>query len=307
MRVLVTGGAGFIGSHVVDALIGEGHQVAILDNLSTGLLVNVNPAAAFVKADIRDVGTVASLFEGFHPQCVMHHAAQIDVCKSTDDPVFDAESNVLGSLNLLRHAVAHDVEKFIYASSGGAVYGEPEYLPADERHPIRPISEYGVSKHAVEHYLHVYGMNYGLNYTVLRYANVYGPRQNVHGEAGVVAIFTGRMLEQQPVTIYGTGEATRDYVYVGDVAQANLLALTRGDRAVVNIGTGVGASVNTLYQLLAAVTDYDIPPSYAPSRVGEIERTYLANDLAAEVLGWHPQVCLAEGIRRTVDFVRVHA
>lgn len=306
MKILVTGGAGFIASNVADAFIAQRHDVAIIDNLSTGLAKNINPNARFYEVDIRDADAVNRVFGEFKPEVIDHHAAQIDVRKSTDDPVFDAQTNILGSLNLLRAAMAHRVKKVIYASSGGATYGEPEYLPADEKHPIRPLCEYGVSKHTVEHYLFTYGVNYGLNYTTLRYANVYGPRQNVHGEAGVIAIFTGRMLAGESAKIFGNGEAVRDYTFVGDVVAANLLALDKGERTAVNIGTGVGTSVNEIFRLLAASTGYTQPAVYEPARLGEIDRVYLDPSLAKEVLGWTPRVPIAEGIQRTVEYVRVH-
>ncbi len=306
MRILVTGGAGFIGSNVADAFLAAGHEVAVLDNLSTGLAANLSPQARFYQVNLRDHAGVEQVIADFQPQIVDHHAAQIDVRKSTEDPIFDAETNILGSLNLLQSCLRHKIEKVIYASTGGAVYGEPRYLPADEEHPAQPIAEYGISKHTVEHYLTAYGLNYGLNYTILRYANVYGPRQNVHGEAGVIAIFTGRMLQGLPVTIYGTGEAVRDYVFVGDVARANLIALTRGDREIINIATGAGTSVNTLFHLLADATGYPLAPNYAAARVGEIDCTYLDPTRAGKVLDWQPGMSIAAGIARTVDYVRRH-
>lgn len=304
MRVLVTGGAGFIGTNVVEALRAAGHEAAVLDNLSTGSAANLLDGVPFFQADLRDAAAVDGVLRDFSPEVIAHHAAQIDVRKSTETPAFDAEVNIVGSLHLLQAALRHRVGKVVYASSGGAVYGEPAYLPADERHPVRPICEYGVSKHTVEHYLEVYGINYGLRYTILRYANVYGPRQDVRGEAGVVAVFTGQMLAGATPTIFGSGTAVRDYLYVGDVARANLLALTAGDGQTLNLGTGAGTSVNELFRLLAAATGFAGQPTYAPARVGEIERTWLDATLARDVLGWEPAVPLAEGIARTVAFVR---
>jgi UDP-glucose 4-epimerase len=304
MRILVTGGAGFIGSNIVDAYIEAGHEVAVLDNLSTGQHRNIHALARFYEIDVVDAAGVARVFKEFRPQVVNHHAAQIDVRKSTLDPVFDAQVNILGSLNLLKCCLDSQVEKFIFASSGGAVYGEPAYLPADEQHPIMPICEYGVSKHTVEHYLHTYQVNYGLNYTVLRYANVYGPRQNVYGEAGVIAVFTGRMLAGEPPTIYGSGDAVRDYVSVGDVARANVQALSQGEGAVINIGTGVGTSVHALYQVLAQAIDFPHPPQYAPARVGEIACTYLDSQFAQAALAWQPQIDLCTGLQSTVAWAQ---
>ncbi len=219
-RVLVTGGAGFIGSHVVDRLVAAGHDVAVVDNLATGRRANLNPAARFYELDIRDpaLGTVV---ERERPAVISHHAAQVDVRRSTADPLYDADVNILGSLNVLKVAVEHGVRKVIYISTGGAVYGEPEYLPVDEDHPIHPLCEYGASKHAVEHYLYMYAENYDLDYTVLRYPNVYGPRQDPHGEAGVVAIFSQKMLKGETCTINGDGTQERDFLYVADCARAN--------------------------------------------------------------------------------------
>jgi len=217
MRILVTGGAGFIGSHVVDRYVADGHHVAIIDNLSTGFEENINPQAVFYKVDITDQQAVAEVFEKERPEIVNHHAAQMDVRRSVADPAFDAVTNIVGSIHLIENAVRTNVSKFIYASTGGAVYGEPRYLPADEDHPINPLSQYGISKHTVEHYLQLYQVNDGLTYTVLRYGNVYGPRQNPHGEAGVNAIFAGLMLAGKQPTIFGDGSKTRDYVYVSDV------------------------------------------------------------------------------------------
>ncbi|HEY3418300.1 MAG TPA: NAD-dependent epimerase/dehydratase family protein [Armatimonadota bacterium] len=306
MRILVTGGAGFIASNVADAFINEGHEVAIVDNLSTGLAENLNPKARFYQVDMRDAEALGKVFAEFQPEAIDHHAAQIDVRKSTDDPVFDAQTNILGSLNLLRLAVKQGVRKIVYASTGGAIYGEPAYLPADEQHPVRPLCEYGISKHTVEHYLYTYGVNFDLHYTVLRYGNVYGPRQNPHGEAGVIAIFTGRMLAGSPVTIFGSGDAVRDYVFVGDVVRANMQALTRADRDIVNIGTGVGTSVNELARLLAEATEYPLTPTHAPERLGEVQTIYLNVAHAAEVLDWRPEVNIADGIRRTVEYQKAY-
>ena len=306
MRILVTGGAGFIGSHVVDALLREGHAVAVVDNLSTGSAANLNSAACFYQADICDGDALARIFADFRPEIVNHHAAQINVCRSVVDPTFDAQVNILGSLQLLAAARAHGVEKIVYASTGGAIYGEPRYLPADEQHPVQPIAPYGVSKLTVEHYLYVYSGNYGVKYTVLRYANVYGPRQNMHGEAGVIALFIGKMLAGEQPKIFGSGEAVRDYVFVADVVAANLLALHAGNGAIVNIGTAVGTSVNALYALLAQDIGFALPPIYAEKRAGEVECSYLANGLAAEVLGWKPTVSVAEGIKRTVEYAGQH-
>ncbi len=221
-KILVTGGAGFIGSNVVDALLDNEHEVVVLDDLSTGFSENINPKVTFYNTDIRDEDKVRKIFESEKPDFVNHHAAQMDVRKSVQDPIFDAQCNILGSLNLILQSIRVGVQKFIYISTGGAVYGEPQYLPVDEQHPINPISQYGISKHTVEHYLYSYNVNYGLKYTVLRYPNVYGPRQNPHGEAGVIAIFTQKMLDNQQPTIFGDGSQTRDYTFVEDIVDGTL-------------------------------------------------------------------------------------
>ncbi len=300
-KMLVTGGCGFIGSHVVDAFLAQGYEVVVVDNLSAGSLKHLNPQAKFYEVDIRSAA-LADVFEAEHPDFVDHHAAQIDVRLSAEKPRYDADVNILGTLNLLECAVRFDVKKFILISSGGAVYGEPEYLPCDEAHPIRPLSPYGVSKHAIELYLYLYKENYGLDYTVLRYANVYGPRQDPHGEAGVAAIFTDQMLRGEHVTINGSGEQVRDFVYVEDCVAANLLAITDGSGEIYNIGTGIGISVNQLFQTLAEITGYEREPYYGPAKLGETFRSYLTAEKAHQALGWEPTVALDEGLRRTVAY-----
>ncbi len=301
MRVLVTGGAGFIGSHVVDLLIEAGHHVAVVDDLSTGRCSNLNSQATFYQVDIRSPA-LGEVFEREQPEVISHHAAQVDVRRSMAEPLFDAEVNVLGSLNLLECAREYCVHKVIYISSGGAVYGEPRYLPCDEEHPVWPLCPYGASKYIVERYLYLYGQNYSLDYTVLRYANVYGPRQDPTGEAGVVAIFTGRMLNGQTPVINGSGEQERDFVYVDDCARANLLALERGSGRVYNLGAGVGTSVNRVFDLLKGITGYDCDPVHGPPKPGETFRIYLDAARAREELGWEPTVSLEEGLRRTVAY-----
>jgi UDP-glucose 4-epimerase len=307
MKILITGGAGFIASHVADGFLADGHEVAVLDNLSTGFRGNVPAAARFYEADIRDAAALRRAFEDFRPEVVDHHAAQMDVRKSLDDPVFDAETNILGGLRVILEARRVGVRRFIYASTGGAVYGEPEALPVTEVHPIRPECAYGVSKHTVEHYLELHRLLYDFTYVVLRYPNVYGPRQNPHGEAGVNAIFTGMMLEGKTPTIFGDGEQLRDYVYVSDIVAANRLALTKGAGEIVNIGSGVGTSVNQIYHTLAAIIGFAPPPVYAAARAGEIQQIYLDATYAAKVLGWKPTVAFDEGLRRTVEWFRAKA
>lgn len=306
MKILVTGGAGFIASHVVDRMISLGHQVAVIDDLSTGLECNLNPKATFYKMDIRDA-KVAEVFAKEKPDVVDHHAAQMDVRRSTREPAYDASVNVIGSINLIENARQHGVKKFIYISTGGAVYGEPQYLPADENHPVNPLCQYGISKHTVEHYLFLYKANYGLNYTVLRYPNVYGPRQNPKGEAGVNAIFIGMMMHGEVPTIYGDGEQLRDYVYVDDVVEGNVLALNNKDaNGIYNLGSGIGTSVNDIYRHLQKILKFDKPVKYAEHRIGEIDKIFLTGDKAKTTLGWSPKVSFEEGLRRTVEFIKAH-
>ena len=302
-KILVTGGAGFIGSHVVDTYINAGHDVVVVDNLATGKRKNVNPAAAFYEVDIRDE-KLAEVFARERPDVVNHHAAQASVPLSVARPGYDAEVNILGALNLLEQARQHSVQRVIYASTGGAVYGEPQYLPCDEAHPVRPLSPYGASKHTVEHYLQLYQQLYGLGYTILRYANVYGPRQDPYGEAGVISIFTNRMLAGEPAVVYGDGLQERDFVYVGDCARANLAALERAKDGIFNIGAGVGTTINDLFDRLAAITDYALPRQHGPERLGDIYRSFLNAELAARELGWQPHFTLENGLRETVNSFR---
>jgi UDP-glucose 4-epimerase len=303
-KILVTGGAGFIGSHVVDLFLDHGFEVVILDDLSTGRASNLNPGARFYKMDIRDP-EVRKVFETERPDFISHHAAQMDVRRSVAQPLFDADVNILGSINLIECAKDFGVKHFVYISTGGAVYGEPEKLPCDELHPINPICQYGASKHTVEHYLYMYNVNYGLRYTVLRYPNVFGPRQDPHGEAGVVAIFTGKMLAEEPVIIHGDGEQTRDFVYVRDCAYANYLAVTvEHQPGIYNIGWGRPTSINEIFSTLAKVTAYSYPVSYGPAKVGETRHIYLDATKAAKDLGWTPTLSLEEGLEMTVAYFR---
>ncbi len=302
MKALVTGGAGFIGSHVVDTLIKNDFEVVVVDDLSTGHDYNLNPAAKFYKVDIRSQ-QMAEIFEKERPDFVDHHAAQMDVRKSIVDPLFDADVNVRGSINLLECARRYGVKHFVYISTGGAVYGEPVYLPCDEDHPINPICPYGASKHTVEHYLYMYHVNYSLNYTVLRYPNVYGPRQDPHGEAGVVAIFAGKMLKGEQCVINGDGENTRDYVYVRDCAHGNLLALTvEHDPGIYNLGSGIPTSVNQIFQALKKITGYKLPEVHGPAKLGETRYIYLKAEKAQRELGWQPTWGLEDGLRNTVEY-----
>ena len=305
MRILVTGGAGFIGSNVADRMIGLGHEIAVLDNLSTGFREFVSPKARFYGVDLTDAAAVEASLAEFRPEVVNHHAAQIDVRKSVEDARFDATVNILGSLSLLESCRRHGVRKFLYASTGGALYGEARFLPATEEHPVNPEAPYGASKHTVEKYLHIWKRLHGLDYTVLRYPNVYGPRQNPRGEAGVNAIFIAAMMEGKRPRIYGAGEQLRDYLHVDDVVEANRLALERGSGEVVNIGTGVGTSVNQIFRELKSLLAFEGEPIYEAPRPGEIQRIYLDASRARQVLGWTPKVTFAEGLRRTVEWTRV--
>jgi len=304
VRILVTGGAGFIGSHVTDRFVERGHEVAVLDDLSTGFREFVNPRARFFHVDLTDAAAVDACLAEFRPEVVDHHAAQIDVRQSVAQPRRDATINILGTLGLLESVQRHGVRKVIYASTGGALYGEARFLPATEDHPVNPEAPYGASKHTVEHYLYIWKLLHGLDYTVLRYPNVYGPRQNPHGEAGVNAIFIGLMLDDQRPRIFGTGEQLRDYLYVGDVVEANEIALSRGSGEMVNLGTGVGTSVNDIFRELQRILAFPGEPIYEAPRPGEIQRIYLDAARAREVLGWTPRVSFREGLERTVAWTR---
>jgi UDP-glucose 4-epimerase len=303
MRVMVTGGAGFIGSHVSQAYVDAGHEVLVLDNLSSGKKENVPEKARFVFGDAGS-DTAVEAVRTFRPEVVNHHAAQINVRKSVEDPVFDARENILGTLNLLEASRKNGVRKVIFSSSGGAGYGEQDYFPADEKHPLRPVSPYGAAKVSVELYLHFYRVQYGLEYTALRYSNVYGPRQDPHGEAGVVAIFCTRLLRGQTAVINGDGEQTRDYVYVGDVVRANVEALTRGEGMGINVGTGFETDVNTLFRTLRDLSGSRQEEIHGPAMAGEQKRSVIENRLAFDELGWYPNVSLDDGLALTLAYFR---
>jgi len=306
MRILVTGGAGFIGSHIVDHCIAAGHEVAVVDNLweeGGGKKENLNPQARFFRADITDEATLQALFDEIRPEVVSHQAAQHSVAISTKNPRLDATVNVLGLLNVLSNCTRVGTRKLIFASSG-ATYGTPAWLPVDEEVPQQPESPYGITKMIAEHYLRYWQAAHGLAYTALRYGNVYGPRQDPNGEAGVIAIFAKRFLNQEPVRIDWDGEQKKDYVYVEDVARANLLALEQGENEICCIGTGRAASVNELYQALATITGYHPEIVRAPKRPGDIYLTYFDCRKAGQILGWKPEISLEEGIEKTVAFFR---
>ncbi len=301
MKILVTGGAGFIASHIADAYIEVGHDVVVVDDLSSGRRENIHPQAVFYPVDIRSADMAAILAKE-RPQVINHHAAQMDVRRSVVDPLYDANVNILGFLNLLEQARPNGLQQVIFASTGGAIYGEQERFPAAEDHLCRPISPYGVSKFATEKYLHFYHEVYGLQYTVLRYANVYGPRQNPHGEAGVVAIFCQRLLKGEQASINGDGQQTRDFVYVGDVVQANLKAVGRETPDIFNIGTGIETTITDIFLQLRTIAKSDMPELHAPAKPGEQQRSVIACDKAARLLGWQPQVSLVDGLQKTFAY-----
>jgi UDP-glucose 4-epimerase len=304
MKVLVTGGAGFIGSHVVDACLEAGHDVVVIDDLSNGKRENVNPRAKLCVVDLRDAASMEQVFAQERPEMICHLAARANVRESMVKPTLYAEVNILGTLNLLEAARKYACRKVVYASTGGAVYGEPEYLPADEKHPINPLDPYGASKHHVEHYLYIYRKHYGIDFTVLRYANIYGPRQDPYGEAGVVAIFAAQMLNGTRPMINGSGEQERDFVYVSDIARGNVLALTHGGGEIFNLGSGVGTSINTIFRQLKEITGATYEEVHGPAKLGEVFRTYLSTEKARSGLGWEAQVTLREGLERTVAYFR---
>jgi UDP-glucose 4-epimerase len=299
VRILLTGGAGFIGSHIADRLLARGHEAAIVDDLSTGKRENVPEEAELYVRDIRS--GCADVFQEFRPQTLCHQAAQMDVRRSVREPDFDADINVLGTIRLLQNCVRYGVQKFIFASTGGAIYGEQREFPAPEDHPQYPVSPYGVSKLAAERYLHFYGVQHGISYAALRYANVYGPRQDPHGEAGVVAIFSGNLSAGKASTINGSGEQTRDYVYVGDVARANVLALEgEAPNGAYNVGTGIETSVNELYDRMRRLSGRNLLPQRGPQPPGEQERSCVDPSRAARALNWWPEVDLDTGLKETL-------
>ena len=303
MKIMVTGGAGFIGSHVAEIYLRAGHEVWIVDDLSTGKPANIPSDAYFVHTDIA-AAAVRRLLVDEHIEVINHHAAQMDVRRSVADPLFDARVNILGLLNILEGARQAQCRRIIFASSGGTVYGEQEIFPATEDHTARPISPYGVSKLAGERYLYFYHREHGIPSLSLRYANVYGPRQDPHGEAGVVAIFTQRLLAGETITINGDGQQTRDYVFVDDVAQANLAALTADYTGALNIGTSLETTVNTLAEHLQRITGSGDRVQYGAAKPGEQRRSVLSWNRAADRLNWKPLVSLADGLEKTVASLR---
>lgn len=309
MKILVTGGAGFIGSHVADGLLAAGYQVAILDNLHTGKRANVPAGATFHQADLRDQPRLAEIFAAEKPDAIAHQAALANVRESMSDPATYAQVNVVGTLHLLELARAHGVKKIVFASTGGATYGEgysPDNskLPFTEESKAQPKDNYGANKLSCEYHLDLYQQNYGLQYVALRYPNVYGPRQDSKGEAGVIAIFAGAMLQNLPTKITGDGKQTRDFCFVGDIARANRLALESDATGIINVGTGIPTDINRVHQVLATATGYTQTPSYVPRPAGEVLATYLDSAKAKRVLGWEAEVSLEKGMARTVAWVR---
>ncbi|MEZ4870349.1 MAG: NAD-dependent epimerase/dehydratase family protein [Caldilineaceae bacterium] len=309
MNILVTGGAGFIGSHIADELLAAGHRVVVLDSLHTGYRRNVPANATFYEADICDQAALETIFDREKIDAISHQAARANVRESMKDPITYATTNVLGTLALLEVARKHDCRKIVFASTGGAVYGEGysedgNRLPFTEATWPQPKDNYGANKLSMEFHLDLYYANYGLPYVVLRYPNVYGPRQDSRGEAGVVAIFAGAMLAGERTKITGDGTQTRDFTYVGDVARANRLALESDAIGVFNVGTGVPTNINTIHQLLAEITNHRLAAEYIPRPIGEVLATYLDSSKARRHLGWQPQVSLPEGLARTVAWLQ---
>jgi UDP-glucose 4-epimerase len=301
MKIAVTGGAGFIGSHIVDAYINAGHDVVIIDDMSGGKLSNIHPNATFVHMSITSP-EIDAVFAREKFDVVNHHAAQVSVRISVEDPLFDADINVKGLLNILEASRRHGVKKIIFASSAGTVYGEQRYFPADEKHGKNPVSQYGVTKLVGEKYLFCYQALYGIQYVVLRYTNVYGPRQNPHGEAGVVAIFIEKMLKGEQPIINGDGTQTRDYIFVSDVVQANMIAIKEGVVGTFNCATGAEYTVNTIFQLLQLKTRARLQKKYGPAKEGEQKRSVASYEKIRHVLGWKPEVSFQEGLNRTADW-----
>ncbi|MBR3628607.1 MAG: SDR family NAD(P)-dependent oxidoreductase [Elusimicrobia bacterium] len=304
MKILVTGGAGFIGSNIVDELIEKKHKVVIVDNLATGNIKNVNKKAKFYKVSVCDKKKIDEIFKKEKIDIVIHHAAQLDVRKSVADPCFDADVNIKGALNILEACKNTKVKKIIFASSGGTIYGECGSKAPDEKAFANPLSPYGVAKLSVEHYIKAYSELYGLKYTILRYANVYGPRQDTNGEAGVVAIFIDRMAQNKEFFIFGDGKQLRDYVYVKDVVSANIKSLTKGNNEVINIGTNKTTSVTKLAQELSKIIGYKNKPVFKPKRNGELFKSFLNISKAKKVLGWEPKVDIIKGLKNTVEYFK---
>jgi len=305
MKILVTGGAGFIGSHIVDKLIEDNNEVIIVDNLSTGKKENLNIRAKFYETDIKDYSSLEKIFNQEKPEYICHQAAHASVSESVKDPINDAENNILGSINIIRCAVKYNVKKIVFASTGGAIYGDADILPTPESYDPKPVSPYGVTKLAVEKYLTCYNVLNKLNYTILRYANVYGPKQDPFGEAGVVAIFCQKIINDDQPIINGDGKCTRDYVYVSDIADANLLAL-KSDKSqnIFNVGTGKETDVNAIFNNLAKISGKNIPEKHGPARVGDQKTSAIDNNKIKQELGWQPKMKLEDGLKETYQWFK---
>jgi len=302
-RILVTGGAGFIGSNIVDKYIEKGYEVDIIDNLSTGDMNNVNRNARFFKIDINDE-KIEEIFKERRYDVVSHHAAQMNIRVSVEEPIFDVKINIIGTINILNCCVKNDVKYFIFASSGGAIYGEQEYYPADETHSTNPDSPYGISKLACEKFLQYFNKSFGLEYISLRYANVYGPRQNPYGEAGVVSIFADKMIKNERAVIFGDGKQTRDFVFVEDVVRANIIALERRIVGCYNISTGIETDINRIYREISNLTENKYKPQYDSPKKGELRRSVLSYTKAERELGWKPEINLISGLEKTVEYFK---
>ncbi len=301
MKIVVTGGAGFIASHVVDAYVNAGHTVVVIDNLATGFRKNLNPKAKFYEADIRDAKKIEAIFKKEKPQIVNHHAAIAEVVKSLRDPMPTFDVNITGTVNLLLSSGMYGVKKFIFSSTGGAIYGEPKKIPADESTEPVPLSPYGLSKHVGELMIKFYAKTYGFDYLIFRYPNVYGPRQNPKGEAGVVAIFGGLMKAGIRPTIFGDGTKTRDYTFVADIARANMLVLKKGKNEIINLGWGKKISDRMIFDTIANDTHFKEKPIFAPYRKGEVYQIAITNAKAKKILGWQPKVEFEKGIQKTLE------
>ena len=302
-KILVSGEAGFIGSHLVDRLIKDGHKVAVIDNLSTGKKENLNPKAKFYKIDICDF-KIADIFQGERPEIVFHYASQVDLRKSIEKPMETFNVNILGSLNILENCKKYKVEKIIFASTGGAIYGEAGVIPTTEDYPTRPLSPYGISKLTIENYLNYYYKIFGIGCISLRLANVYGPRQNSKGEAGVIAIFSDKILSKEEPTIYGSGSQTRDFVFVDDVIEANILAMASNKNGIFNIGTAKETDVNTIFKKLREITKSEVKAKYGPQKIGEQQRSCLSYSKAKKELNFEPKYSLDQGLSRTLEWFK---
>ena len=300
MNILITGGAGFIGSNIADSLIDEGHKIIIVDDFSTGKTKNLNPKVIFYNIDIKNI-EFEKIFMEHKIDIIYHLSTEMNVRKSMEQPSSYADVNIIAGINILNMMAKYKVKKIIYSSTGGAIYGEPEYFPVDENHPIRPLSPYGVSKYCIEQYIEFYSSLYGMDYTILRYSNVYGKRQDPQRGTGIIAIFIGAALSNSNPTIFGDGEQLRDFVYIDDVVSANKLAMTNGSRNIFNIGAGVDISINTLYKHVKKILPDIKEPIYAPRLPGEVFKISLNIDKAKKILNWSPQIDIREGLERMVQ------